>query len=172
MLQKSEKSNLEIIRRHQLKFGVRFACWLLITTFSLIAPLYLPTEFLPFFSILLGLAIAHGIELQHQAIHYTGFRNRILNIISGNLLGLPTLNSFTHYQTLHNWHHQKIGTKDDIEFFNDHRIDVRLSPLNLSRFGTENNIATLTIELPRGENLSVISNKFLNPILEFIYEVV
>ncbi|MGZ4159514.1 MAG: fatty acid desaturase family protein [Neobacillus sp.] len=86
---------------------------------------------LPLFSLFLGLAIAHGIELQHQALHYTGFKNRNLNVIVGNLFGLLTLNSFTHYQILHNWHHQKIGTADDIEFFLDHRIDVRLSTINL-----------------------------------------
>jgi fatty acid desaturase len=131
MSQNSQNSNLEIIKKHQLKFGIRFLVWFLMFIFTFIAPLILSIKFLPISSFLLGLVIAHGIELQHQAIHYTGFSLKILNEFAGQLLGFPTLNSFTHYQTLHNWHHQKIGTKDDIEFFQDHRIDITLTPLNL-----------------------------------------
>ena len=128
MFRSLRNSSLELVQIYQFKFGLRVLLWIVLTLLCFLAPIFLPFLLLPIISLFFGLIIAHGVELQHQAIHYTGFKNRFLNVISGNLLGLPTLNSFTHYQTLHNWHHQKIGTEDDVEFFNTHRINDRISP--------------------------------------------
>ncbi len=74
---------------------------------------------LPYFLglILIGVTFAHGVELQHQALHGSGFSNTILNRAIGFLLGLPMLVSFSAYQYSHLLHHDKVGTKDDTEFF-------------------------------------------------------
>nr|WP_231936047.1 fatty acid desaturase [Burkholderia sp. Bp7605] len=67
--------------------------------------------------VLLGVMFAHGVELQHQALHYQGFRNKRFNIVSGVLLGLPMLVSFHAYQDSHLRHHRLLGTPDNKEFF-------------------------------------------------------
>lgn len=67
--------------------------------------------------LLLGLAFAHGVELQHQALHGAGFTSSVMNRIIGVILGLPMLVSYSSYQHLHLIHHNKVGTEDDTEFF-------------------------------------------------------
>lgn len=67
--------------------------------------------------VLTALAIAHGIELQHQALHGTGFRTRRFNDIAGVLLGLPLLISYSQYRDRHLHHHRHVGTPQDEEFF-------------------------------------------------------
>lgn len=69
------------------------------------------------FQVLLGLAIAHGVELQHQVLHSLGIKNRRAQRALGFLLGLPMLVSFSAYQDAHLRHHRLVGTKDDKEFF-------------------------------------------------------
>jgi fatty acid desaturase len=71
---------------------------------------------------ILGLLFAHGVELQHQAIHYIGVKSKTYDSILGVLLGLPTLNSFFAYQATHLLHHRNVGRADDKEFF-DHRVE-------------------------------------------------
>ncbi|CAH2809917.1 MAG: Fatty acid desaturase [uncultured Paraburkholderia sp.] len=75
----------------------------------------------PFFTfvlqILLGAAFAHGVELQHQALHQSGFKSRQMSRFFGVLFGLPMLVSFSAYQDSHLFHHKKLGTPDDAEFF-------------------------------------------------------
>lgn len=66
--------------------------------------------------ILVGLMFAHGIELQHELLHMRG-RQPYKKII-GLILGLPMLNSFSHYQLNHMHHHRFVGTPEDSEFFN------------------------------------------------------
>jgi fatty acid desaturase len=66
----------------------------------------------------LGLIYAHGVELQHQALHNTAFPSRFFNRWVGFLLGLPMLVSVSDYQYSHLRHHRLLGTKDDREFFN------------------------------------------------------
>jgi fatty acid desaturase len=122
-----------LVSKYQLAYILRFVIWLSAFSILLVMPIFLSIWFLPLFSILLGLVVAHGIELQHQAIHYTGFNSKFLNTVVGHLFGIPTLNSYTHYQIVHLWHHQKIGTTEDIEFFSDHKIDVKLKPNDLVR---------------------------------------
>lgn len=70
------------------------------------------------FMALLGLLYAHAVELQHQALHNTGFPNKVWNRATGFLLGLPMLVSFSDYQHSHLRHHRLLGTSDDREFFN------------------------------------------------------
>lgn len=80
--------------------------------------------------ILLGLLYAHGVELQHQALHNTGFPSRFWNRAVGFLLGLPMLVSFSDYQYNHLNHHRDLGTDNDREFFNyDYDRLTDLKPL-------------------------------------------
>lgn len=67
--------------------------------------------------LLVAMAFAHGIELEHQALHSTGTGSRGLDRTLGFVLGLPLLISFHHYQDRHLHHHQHVGTDDDSEFF-------------------------------------------------------
>lgn len=67
--------------------------------------------------VVLGLSVAQGVELSHQALHNTGFQSRALNEYIGVLLGLPMLVSFYEYRQSHLGHHAKIGTPDDTEYF-------------------------------------------------------
>jgi fatty acid desaturase len=68
--------------------------------------------------VVLGLIYAHGVELQHQALHNTGFPSKSWNRFVGFFLGLPMLVSFSDYQYSHLRHHRLLGTNDDREFFN------------------------------------------------------
>lgn len=68
-------------------------------------------------AVLAPLMMAHGVELQHQALHNAGFRSRRVNRVVGFFLGLPLLISFAHYQDRHLHHHQNVGTSQDSEFF-------------------------------------------------------
>jgi len=67
---------------------------------------------------LLGVIYAHGVELQHQALHNTALPSKSWNRLVGFFLGLPMLVSFTDYQVSHLRHHRLLGTADDREFFN------------------------------------------------------
>ncbi|WP_265333407.1 fatty acid desaturase [Burkholderia cenocepacia] len=67
--------------------------------------------------LLIGAMYAHGVELQHQALHYQGFRSKRLNMVFGVLLGMPMLVSFHAYQDSHLRHHRLLGTPENKEFF-------------------------------------------------------
>jgi fatty acid desaturase len=69
-------------------------------------------------SLLLGLAYAHGVELQHQCLHNTAYQSRLWNRIVGIAAGLPSFVSFSDYQNSHLKHHRLLGTPEDKEFFN------------------------------------------------------
>ncbi|PQJ62282.1 fatty acid desaturase family protein [Photobacterium angustum] len=73
--------------------------------------------------IVLGLAFSHGVELQHQVLHGGAFTNEKINRITGFLLGAPMLVSYSNYQASHLIHHEKVGTEDDIEFFEFNTLD-------------------------------------------------
>ncbi len=60
---------------------------------------------------------AHGVELQHQALHYQGFKSNKYNTFFGILLGLPMLVSFHEYQYSHLRHHGRLGTPENKEYF-------------------------------------------------------
>jgi fatty acid desaturase len=68
--------------------------------------------------VILGLMYAHAVELQHQALHNTGFPNKTLSRVVGFLLGLPMLVSYSDYQYHHFQHHRLLGTRENREFFN------------------------------------------------------
>jgi fatty acid desaturase len=77
------------------------------------------SPFLKCFGIaVLGVMFAHGVELQHQALHYNGFKSKKWNEVFGVMLGLPMLVSFAGYQDSHLQHHRLLGTKENKEFFN------------------------------------------------------
>ncbi|MFZ4403767.1 MAG: fatty acid desaturase family protein [Pseudobdellovibrionaceae bacterium] len=116
----------DLVKKYQINFLIRFLIWLCIFCVCLLVPTFVSMQYLPILSCMLGLIIAHGIELQHQTIHYSAFKSKKLNIIIGNILGLPILNSFSHYQYVHNWHHQHVGSAADIEFFSEHRLNSRI----------------------------------------------
>ena len=67
--------------------------------------------------IILGIGIAHGVELCHQALHNTGFTSNKLNEIFGIALGVPLLVSFYEYRISHLAHHKYVGTPNDTEYF-------------------------------------------------------
>jgi fatty acid desaturase len=69
-------------------------------------------------TVILGLMYGHAVELQHQALHNTGFPSKLWNRGFGFLLGLPTLVSYSDYQYHHFQHHRLLGTSDNREFFN------------------------------------------------------
>lgn len=68
--------------------------------------------------LILGLMYGHAVELQHQALHNTGFPSKAWNRSVGFLLGLPMLVSYSDYQYHHFRHHRLLGTKENREFFN------------------------------------------------------
>jgi fatty acid desaturase len=69
-------------------------------------------------TVILGLMYAHAVELQHQALHNTGFPSKAWNRGVGFLLGLPMLVSYSDYQYHHFQHHRLLGTNENREFFN------------------------------------------------------
>ena len=73
--------------------------------------------------LLVAMAIAHGIELEHQALHATGIGKRWLDMTLRFVLGLPLLISPHHYQDRHLYHHQHVGTPKDSEFFQFSKVD-------------------------------------------------
>lgn len=84
-----------------------------------IAMIVLTDGILPWVAMLgLGLIYAHGVELQHQALHNSAFPSKVWNRIVGFFMGLPLLVSFSDYQYSHLRHHRLLGTGDDREFFN------------------------------------------------------
>lgn len=65
----------------------------------------------------LGCMFAHAAELQHQALHNLGFRNRRANTVAGIVLGMPMLVSFAAFRAAHLRHHRDLGTPRNREFF-------------------------------------------------------
>ncbi len=98
-------------------FGVKVVLWALLTTNGYQAMLGNSLVWSIPGALLVGLMFAHGVELQHQALHHTAFRSRWLNEIVGVALGLPMLVSFAGYQASHLRHHRDLGTTANTEFF-------------------------------------------------------
>ena len=67
--------------------------------------------------VLIGVMFAHGVELQHQALHYNGFKSKKWNVLFGVIVGIPMLVSFSGYQDSHLKHHRLLGTSENKEFF-------------------------------------------------------
>ncbi|MDF3808921.1 MULTISPECIES: fatty acid desaturase [Rhodopseudomonas] len=65
-------------------------------------------------ALLLGLAYAHGLELQHEALHAILLPTPRGNRLVGALLGLPMLTTYTDTRLRHLHHHRFVGTTRDI----------------------------------------------------------
>ncbi|MFE2432247.1 fatty acid desaturase family protein [Streptomyces sp. NPDC059373] len=65
----------------------------------------------------LGAVYTHMVELQHQCLHHSAFRNSKAHRIAGIPLGLPLLVVYSHYRVRHLQHHRSLGTPEDSEFF-------------------------------------------------------
>jgi fatty acid desaturase len=79
--------------------------------------------------IMLGVAYAHGVELQHEALHGNLFANPVLNRVIGFLTGAPMLVSYTQYRAYHLHHHRCVGTSKDEELF-DYTARSLTNPLS------------------------------------------
>jgi len=65
-------------------------------------------------ALLLGVIYAHGLELQHEALHGILLPTQGGNRLIGSLLGLPMLTTFTDTQARHLHHHRFVGTAQDV----------------------------------------------------------
>lgn len=104
------------IRSHSFQVKLGVLLFVLASLVGLI--LFLPGKWWILPSLVLGLAYAHAVELQHQCLHNTAYRNKRWNRFVGVLLGIPLLVSFSDYQNSHLNHHRLLGTPEDREFFN------------------------------------------------------
>ncbi len=66
----------------------------------------------------LGFMYAHMVELQHECLHESAFKNRNLNRWVGFVLGIFMMSSYSHYKYDHLRHHAYLGTEMNKEFFN------------------------------------------------------
>ena len=99
-------------------FYLRFATNLFIQLVALYIFCVGANPFLCVASIIaLGLCMVNGVELVHECLHMTAFKKPFVNKIAGILLSAPIFISFSAYRRQHLWHHSKIGTPDDMEFF-------------------------------------------------------
>lgn len=117
--EKIEGLNLRELSKVQCKpFQVKLIVYIVavIVLGALSLLLTTPLWLLP--SILLGLAYAHAVELQHQCLHNTAYRSKFWNRAVGVPLGLPSFVSYSDYQNSHFKHHRLLGTPEDKEFFN------------------------------------------------------
>lgn len=73
--------------------------------------------FIIFLQMVIGLFLAHGLELQHEALHNILFKNKYLNYIIGVIFGIFHGVSYTQYQVQHLFHHRFLGTDEDEEIF-------------------------------------------------------
>lgn len=62
----------------------------------------------------LGIVYAHGLELQHEALHGLLLSTERGNRLAGSLLGLPMLTTFTDTRIRHLHHHRFAGTAQDL----------------------------------------------------------
>ncbi len=104
-----------------------FTLKLLIWCFGLVlGGIFISVDFMTIPGVLLiGVMMAHGVELQHQSLHLTAFRSKKLNCHIGFLLGIPMLVSFAHYRKKHLFHHRYLGTDKDTEFFSTSSEDCK-----------------------------------------------
>ncbi|MGW0558687.1 fatty acid desaturase family protein [Streptomyces sp. NPDC002926] len=92
--------------------------------------------------LVLGAAYTHAVELQHQCLHHSAFRNSRLHRAVGVPLGTPMLVSYSHYRVRHLQHHHYLGTPQDTEFFGfDTRQPLRFGTLAKSAFDVKRLVA-------------------------------
>ncbi|HQZ63609.1 MAG TPA: fatty acid desaturase [Planctomycetaceae bacterium] len=73
------------------------------------------TTFLCQFGI--GMMLAHGSELAHQALHRTGTGIKRIDNLIGTVLCVVTGTSYSLFQYTHHWHHRFVGSAADRESF-------------------------------------------------------
>lgn len=107
----------DLISNNPLTFILKFSLWVCM----IILGIYfvdMPSYWVQVLGVIIvAMMFAHGVELEHQALHSTGTGNRWLDMKLGFILGLPLLISVCHYQDRHLHHHQHVGMPDDSEFF-------------------------------------------------------
>jgi fatty acid desaturase len=117
--------------------------------------------------LIFGLGFAHGVELQHQTLHHSGFRSKRANRLCGCVLGLPMLISFTLYRKRHLEHHAYLGTPKNKEFF-DYSTQYGVNTVRdiLIRFSLiyhyrdlSRNFNRFFRRMPTLENLSTLLNR-------------
>ena len=108
----------EIVKVNSIHFQVKLMVLIFVTVTLISLAIFLPLPYWILPSLLLGLAYAHSVELEHQCLHNTAYRSRFWGRVVGVLLGLPSLVSFSDYQNSHLKHHRLLGTPEDKEFFN------------------------------------------------------
>ena len=108
----------EIVKVNSIHFQKKLMVYIFVTVVLISLAILLPLPYWIVPSLLLGLAYAHAVELQHQCLHNTAYRSRRWGRVVGVLLGLPSLVSFSDYQNSHLKHHRLLGTPEDKEFFN------------------------------------------------------
>lgn len=117
----SSSSNLwqrsRVTPKDQLNFVVKLVVALLLSAAGVLLALlpYWPAQGAGV--LLLGAMYVHAVELQHQCLHHSAFRNARWHRIVGVALGLPMLVSYSHYRIRHLQHHKYLGTPKDSEFF-------------------------------------------------------
>lgn len=104
-------------RSNDVTFGLKYVLFLFLVQYAVQGVLADFWVYRVLGTIGLGLMFAHGVELQHQALHLLGFRNRRFNEVAGIVLGLPMLVSYAAYQASHLRHHRLLGTPENKEFF-------------------------------------------------------
>ena len=80
--------------------------------------------------VLLGIFYAHGLELQHEALHGNLVESRLANRLIGFVVGAPMLVPFAHYRAYHLHHHRCVGTARDAELF-DYTARSLANPVSL-----------------------------------------
>jgi fatty acid desaturase len=110
----------DLFERRPLRFTVKFvfAVTLIVSGYLTIALSLAGWAGIALAIVVLGLAYAHLVELQHETLHEHAYRSRRLNRIFGFLCGLLMLSSFSHYKFEHLRHHAFLGTPQNTEFFN------------------------------------------------------
>lgn len=98
-------------------FAWRTALWLILMAGGVLLASHAQVWSVTVGILVLGVAMAHGVELSHQALHHTGFHSRLSNEIFGVAMGLPMLVSFYEYRINHLKHHALLGTPENQEFF-------------------------------------------------------
>jgi len=106
---------LSMIKVHVFVF--KLLIWIGLIIVGGIGALYFEGILSLFFILIIALMFAHGVELQHQALHNTGFKSKFMNRLVGFFLGLPLFVSYSDYQYNHLRHHRLLGTPDNKEFF-------------------------------------------------------
>jgi fatty acid desaturase len=108
----------ELAKVSSIRFQLRLMVLIVVTAALVALTLLSPWPLWVLSSLLLGLAYAHAVELQHQCLHNTAYSSKFWNRLVGVILGLPSFVSFSDYQNSHLKHHRLLGTPEDKEFFN------------------------------------------------------